>query len=146
MLVSHLSWGVDRDRVKVLLFNLLELFHYDIEAIKSAKRRFEAVLTISTLTPNDESLAFVSDSIESYIGMCSLDKKTLRTEISTSWKYALVYKKSIGFHLCRAFDINRTGIHPTDIPFSLMAYSPGFLEAKPIPAIHYRTVTLIENG
>lgn len=146
MLVSRLNCVVDREIVKVLLFNLLELFHNDTNAIRSARRRFEVDMTTSKLTPNDYSLAFVFDTIESYIEMCLLDKKTLITEISTSWKYALVYKKSIGFHLCRGFDINRTGIHPTEIPYSLMAYSPGFLEAKPIHAIHSRTVTLIENG
>ena len=146
MLVSHLNWVIDREIVRVLLFNLLELFHNDTDAIRSARRRFEVDMTTSTLTSNDDSLAFVFDSIESYIELCSLDKKTLRTEISTSWKYALVYKKSIGFHLFRGFDVNRTGIHPSDIPYYLMAYSPGFLEAKPIPVIHNRTVTLIENG
>ena len=145
MLVSHLNWVVDKEKVRVLLFNLLELFHNDTDAIRSARRRFEADLTTSTLTPNDDSLAFVFASIESYIELCSLDKKTLRTEISTSWKYALIYKKSIGFHLCRGFDVNRTGIHPSDIPYYLMVYSPGFLEAMPIPVIHNRTVTLIEN-
>lgn len=146
MLISHLNWGVDKERVRVLLFNLLELFHNNADAIKSAKQRFEADMTTSTLTPNDESLAFVFDSIESYLKICSLDKKTLRADISTSWKYALIHKKSCGFLLCKGFDVNRTKIQPSVIPYYMMVYSPGFLEAKTIPVIHNRAVTLIENG
>lgn len=141
ILFSHLNWSGITGEAKVLLLNLLELFHKDTGAISKAVDGIQEAISMSKLSVREDSFAMVFDAVATYKSFIKKDFRTYVKPVDTDWRNAIAYKQSIGFMLCNNFERNPSSL----IPYTIDAFSPGFYEAYTFFASQGSKLCVVEH-